>query len=52
MEDMLGLTVEVAKDAFFGAQFVVFSVPTDGELEVVISVVAASLFVFSLFVLS
>jgi hypothetical protein len=52
MEDILGLTVEVEEDPSFGAQSAGFSVPTDRELEVVISVVAASLFVFSSFVLS
>ena len=52
MGDILGLTVEVEEDAFFDAQSVIFSVPSDGDLKVVISVVAVSLFVLSLVVVS
>lgn len=52
MGDILGLTVEVEEDPSFGVQCVIFWVTKDGELEVVISVVAVSLFVPSLIVVS
>jgi hypothetical protein len=52
MRDILGLIVEVEEDASFGAQAVIFLGPKDGELEVVIPVVAVSLLAPSLMVAS